>query len=183
MTTARRFCRFNRVDEVTFGMTEFPEGGLCLSAFLILSERGHPDRVLMGHLNPAAAWDHIGALDASRTQAHSRGWMLPSSHLMVKESPQEAAARIAQEQLGLTDLKVADPKVVSEVYSPRRFADVPDHWDLEFLFRGELPQGMVPRHAAWTELRFVDLATTPKSAIARSHEEVLESAGLRFGGK
>ncbi len=180
MTTDRRFCRFNRARDVTFGVTEFPESGICLSAFLILSEHGHPNRVLMGHLNPAAPWDHIGAMDATRVQVHSKGWMIPSSHLMLRESPQDAARRIAVEQLERPDLTFSEPQVVSEVYEPRRFPGVVGHWDLEFLFRGEWPPGRTPKAAAWTELRFVDLATTPKSAIARSHEDVLESAGLRF---
>ncbi len=180
MTTDRRFCRFNKLGDVDFGMPEVPEGGLCLSAFLVLAENGQPQRVLMGHLNPAAPWDHIGALDASRTAVHSKGWMLPSSHLLVNESPDDAAHRIAAEQLGRRDLSFADPRVVSEVYTPKRFPDIVRHWDLEFIFRGTWPAGAPPQAAAWTELRFVDLATTPKSAIARSHEDVLESAGLTF---
>jgi len=182
MTTDRRFCRFNKLGDVPFGMPEVPEGGLCLSAFLILHEPGHADRVLMGRLNPAAPWDHIGALDASRTAVHSRGWMLPSSHLILNESPEAAARRIAEEQLERSDLSFSEPKVVSEVYTPRRFPDTVRHWDLEFLFRGEWPGGAAPKAAAWTELRFIDLAATPRADIARSHEDILESAGLHLGG-
>ncbi len=177
MTTDRRFCRFNRLGDVPFGMPEVPEGGLCLSAFLLITERGQADRVLMGRLNPAAPWDHIGALDASRTAVHSKGWMLPSSHLLVNEAPDAAARRIAAEQLDRPDLSFSDAKVVSEVYTPRRFPDLVKHWDLEFLFRGEWPGGAPPKAAAWTDLRFVDMTTTPKSAMARSHEDVLASAG------
>jgi ADP-ribose pyrophosphatase YjhB (NUDIX family) len=180
MTTDRRFCRFNKLGDVPFGMPEVPEGGLCLSAFLIIHERGHEDRVLMGHLNPAAPWDHIGALDASRAAVHSQGWMLPSSHLIVNESPDEAARRIAAEQLERDDLRFSGPKVVSEVYTPRRFPDMVRHWDLEFLFRGEWPGGAAPKAAAWADLAFVDLGSTPKAAIARSHEDILASAGLKL---
>jgi len=179
MTTDRRFCRFNKLGDVPFGMPEVPEGGLCLSAFLVVSEPGHPGRVLMGRLNPAAHWDHIGALDASRTAVHSKGWMLPSSHLILNESPDAAAQRIAREQLERTDLSFSEAKVVSEVYTPRRFPDIVRHWDLEFLFRGEWPGGAAPKAAAWTELRFVDLVATPKADIARSHEDILASAGLK----
>ncbi len=181
MTTDRRFCRFNKLGDVAFGMREVPEGGLCLSAFLVLSEHGHPDHVLMGHLDPSAPWDHIGALDASRTQVHSQGWMLPASHLLLHESPDEAARRIAAEQLERRDLALSEPRIVSEVYTPKRFPDVVRHWDLEFIFRGEWPSGVTPRAAAWTDLRFVDVPATPKSAMARSHEDVLASAGLRVG--
>ncbi len=178
MTTDRRFCRFNKLGDVPFSMPEVPEGGLCLSAFLVLTEKGHPDRVLLGHLDPAAPWDHIGALDPSRTAVHSKGWMLPSSHLIVHESPDEAARRIAVEQLGRDDIAFGDAKVVSEIYTPRRFPDVARHWDLEFLFRAEWPDRTAPRSPAWSELRFVEIAATPKADIARSHEDVLASAGF-----
>ena len=180
MPTDRRFCRFYKPADTPFGMPEVPAGGLCLSVFLVITETGHGNRVLMGHLNPAAPWDHIGALDPSRAAVHSKGWMLPSSHLIVKESPQAAARRVAREQLELPDLPLGEPRVVSDLGTPRRFPGMGDHWDLEFLVRGELDAADVPPAAAWTELRFVDLDATPKSAIARSHEDILESAGLRF---
>ncbi len=180
MTTDRRFCRFNKLGDVPFGMPEVPEGGLCLSAFLLLTEPGHAERVLMGHLDPAAPWDHIGALDASRTQVHRGGWMLPSSHLLLNESPEAAARRIAAEQLERHDLSFSDAHVVSEVYTPRRFPATVRHWDLEFLFRGEWPGGAAPKAAAWTELRFIDPATTARAEIARSHEDILASAGWKL---
>src|SRR5467141_3383829 len=130
MTTDRRFSRFSRSrDTAAFSITEIPVGGVCLSAFLVVTETGEPRKVLMGHMNPDAPWDHIGALDSSRVEVHSRGWMLPSSHLIFQET-------------------AAD----------------------------------VPHPAAWAELAFVDLRRTAKSEIARSHEDVIESAGLQFGG-
>jgi len=183
MTTDRRFSRFSRSrDTAAFSITEIPVGGVCLSAFLIVTEVGNPKKVLMGHMNAEAPWDHIGALDPSRVEVHSRGWMLPSSHLIFQESPQDAARRIAREQLELPDLTFSEPKVVSEAYTPKRFPNAPTHWDIEFLFRTEIPGEDLPRPEAWAQLEFVDLRRTAKSEIARSHEDVIESAGLRFGG-
>jgi ADP-ribose pyrophosphatase YjhB (NUDIX family) len=183
MTTDRRFSRFSKArDTAAFSITEIPTGGVCLSAFLILTPTGDPTKVLMGHMNPEAPWDHIGALDPSRVEVHSKGWMLPSSHLVFQESPGDAARRIAREQLEWPDLGFSEPKVVSEAYTPKRFPDAPRHWDIEFLFRGEIPAADLPRPAAWTQLAFVDLRRTARSEIARSHEDVIESAGLRFGG-
>jgi hypothetical protein len=183
MTTDRRFSRFSKSPSTAaFSVTEIPDDGVCLSAFLIVTDTRDPKRVLMGHMNPKAPWDHIGALDPSRVEAHSRGWMLPSSHLIFRESPDEAARRIALEQLDLPTLPLSGPKVVSEVYTPRRFPGVAHHWDIEFLFRGELSAAGLPHPAAWKDLAFVDLRRTSKSEIARSHEDVIESAGLRFGG-
>ena len=183
MTTNRQFSRFARP---TSGLannavytTQIPEGGLCLSSFLILTE-GDSKRVLMGHLNPDARWDEIGALDADRVQANSTGWMLPSSHLMLLESPQEAAQRVLREQLGIERLELSEAKVVSEVGTPKRFPGLAGHWDFEFTFRGKMAGGSAPRHDAWSELRFIDLARTSRQEIARSHDEVLVGAGFSF---
>src|SRR2546422_529730 len=69
MTTDRRFCRFNKsASTAAFSVTEIPQDGLCLSAFLIVTEAGHPANVLMGHMNRDAPWDHIGALDPKRVE-------------------------------------------------------------------------------------------------------------------
>src|SRR5439155_1704537 len=100
-------------------VSEIPAGGVCLSAFVIVTDTGHPTNVLMGHMNPRAPWDHIGALDPSRVEVHSRGWMLHSSHLIFQESPGDAARRIAREQLELPNLSFSEPMVVSEAYTPR----------------------------------------------------------------
>ena len=159
--------------------TEIPEGGLCLSSFLVITE-GDSDRVLMGHLDPKARWDHIGALDSGRATIHSEGWMLPSSHLMLYESPQEAAEWILKEQLGLEHLKLSPAMVVAEVGTPRRFPALSQHWDFEFIFRGRAPKGVRPENDAWKELRFVDLKEVGRKEIARSHDEVLENAGFSF---
>lgn len=179
MSTDRRFCRFSKsADTRAFGMPEVPENGLCLSAFVILNPPDDERSVLMGHMNPAAPWDHLGALDQGRVEAHRQGWMLPSSHLIVRESPEEAARRVLAEQLGLPPVALDGPQVVSEVYTPRRFPKAGNHWDLEFLFRGRLPSRNLPASEAWNELRFVDLRRTRRADISRSHEDVLASAGL-----
>src|SRR5256886_9466843 len=93
MATERKFSRFATSDR-SLQTREIPEGGICLSAFLVISQTGHPERVLMGHLNPNGPWDHIEALDAERAEMNSKGWMLPSSHLMLGESPQGADGSI-----------------------------------------------------------------------------------------
>ncbi|MDG6941341.1 MAG: NUDIX hydrolase [Nitrososphaerota archaeon] len=181
MTTNRRFCRFSRrVPErglEAFYTTEIPEGGLCLSSFLVIEDG--EGRVLMGHLDPAAPWDHIGALDPGRAAAHSSRWMLPSSHLMLYESPQEAARRVLKEQLGIS-VNFTDPTVIAEVGTPKRFSGLRDHWDFEFVFRGTAPGGAIPVHKAWKELRYVDLKRTSRREIARSHDDVLENIGFAF---
>ena len=182
MPTDRKFCRFNRQPETAaFSVTEIPLSGFCLSAFLVITQQDHGNRVLMGKLNPAADWEHIGALDMSRVLVHSKGWMLPSSHLIYKETPQDAARRISSEQLELHGLELLGPTVISYVDKPKRFPQLDDHWDLEFVFMGEISPDRIPTPSAWKELKLVDLDLTSKAEMARSHEDILESLGFRFG--
>src|SRR5437870_11881426 len=115
MATERKFSRFATSDR-SLQTREIPEGGICLSAFLVISEPGHPERILMGHLNPSGSWDHIGALDAERAEMNSKGWMLPSSHLMLGESPHGAAELILNEQIGVPAQSLTGPDVFADVY-------------------------------------------------------------------
>lgn len=164
MTTDRRFAHFKK-NVVPPRMNEIPDGGLCISTFVIVSETGNSHHVLMGRINKEAPWDHIGALDPERVERHSKGWMLPSSALLLGESPQEAAQRILKEQLGVIDQRLEGPLIFSEVYGPV------SHWDLEFLFLGE--RDKAPSYEVWSELKFIDLTKTCKEEIARSHEDIL----------
>lgn len=132
----------------------------------------------MGKVNPEANWEHIGALDQKRIQWFKDGWMLPSSHLILYESPQQAAYRISKEQLGVDGLKVNGPKVVSEVYDNTRFPDRKNHWDIEFIFISTLQREPEGAPNVWKELKFVDLTKTPRSSIARSHDDIIEYSGL-----
>jgi hypothetical protein len=187
MTTDRIFCRFNNgkslslgaSGENSLGMTEVPEGGLCLSAFLVISDSRNRNSVLMGHVNPSAPWDHIGALDKKRVEVHSKGWMLPSCHLMLHESPGEAAKRILNEQLEPRGaISFVGPAVFSEVYRPKRFPELPEHWDLEFVFNAEMTREQVGEPSAWTDLRFLETAKLRRDEIARSHEDILGQMGF-----
>ncbi len=153
-------------------------GGFCLSTFLVLSEEGRPSSVLVGRLNPGAPWDHLEGLDAERTAAHQGGWLLPASHLLLRETPEQSARRILDEMLGGARPSLEPPRVVSEVYTPRRYPENHQHWDLSFLYRGTWrgPPPSVP--SVWNELAFVDVRTVRRSEFARSHEEVLPNVGL-----
>jgi len=182
MPTDRRFCRFTRsAEEHPFGLRWDQRGGFCISAFLLLNEPGHPTSVLVGRIDPTGPWDHLEGLSPERIAAHEGGWHLPASHLLLREGPEEAAARIAREMLGGATPSLGAPQVISEVYAPRRFPEMPNHWDLSFLYRGTLspPAPSVP--GVWRELRFVDVRSAAASDFARAHEEVLARAGVPVG--
>ncbi len=176
MTTERRFAAFSE-KAVPPRMNDIPEGGLCLSAFVVISRSGNPDEVVMGHINPSADWDHIGAIVMMGAEEISRAWMLPSSQLIIHESPEEASRRILHEQLGLANQKLVGPLVFSEAYSRGKGWDIAPmrHWDLEFIFQGK--RADIDPHPAWLELRFVNLRKIKKEAIARSHEDILSHIG------
>jgi hypothetical protein len=168
MITQRKFIHF-RKDVVPPRMRDIPEGEFCISTFLIISKKGNPNHVLLGHIDKNASWDHLGALDSERVERHSKGWMLPSSALILGESPINAAERILSEQLGLSDQKLRGSLIFSEMYGPL------NHWDLEFLYLGERDQS--PGHPAWSDLRFVDLSTIREIDVARSHADILAHVG------
>jgi ADP-ribose pyrophosphatase YjhB (NUDIX family) len=180
MPTGRRFCRFTPGSD-PISIHEIPEDGFCLSAFLIATHGQDPHRVLLGQLDPSAAWDQIGALTPDRVAAHADGWLLPACQLIYGEAPNEAAARIVREQLGGVPLQLGPPTIVSEVYAPRRRPNAGGHWDLEFVYRARCDEGPRPIPTAWKRLEFVDVRKVRRIDFRRSHDEILEGAGLPIG--
>jgi ADP-ribose pyrophosphatase YjhB (NUDIX family) len=176
--SGRRFARLAEDADAASGSWPVPPDGLCLSAFLLLSPQGAPHKILVGHLNPQAPWGEIGALDGRRIDQNAGGWMLPSCHLMYYEPPGDAADRVLKEQLGLGSIPFERMQVFSESYPPRRHPGRETHWDLEFLYWGDVPASWEPAHPAWRELRFVDPSQTPRREFTRSHDDVLELAGF-----
>ena len=168
MATERLFTRFTKTGAPP-RINEIPEGGFCISSFVVLSKKGRPQEVLLGKLDTAANWENIGGLDKDRAESNSKGWMLPGCHLLYGESPQDAAKRILSEMLGMPDQKVQGPAVFSEVYGPK------NHWDIEFIFTGERDEA--EPNAAWRELRFVDTTRLQQSDFARNHQDVLAHVG------
>ena len=155
-----------------FQMDRIPEGGMCLSVFLVL---WHVDRrrVLLGKVNPDHDWVRAGALSRESAEKASGRWMLPSSHLLLYESAEDAAERVLREQLGLgwNDLKSREFHVFSEAYGK------PKHWDTEFVFQGEIVQA--PKGPAWRGLKFVDVSALPDAEFARNHQDILAELSLR----
>jgi ADP-ribose pyrophosphatase YjhB (NUDIX family) len=144
-------------------------GGICISSFLIITpKKGGRDSVLVGRINKTAAWDHLAGMNDERREKNSRGWMLPSSHLLLFETAEEAADRVAREQLGVQGLELDGPFVFSEAYgSPDK------HWDFEFLFLGSLEDVMKPNDA-WSELKFAKVRDMKREEFVRLHEDIID---------
>jgi ADP-ribose pyrophosphatase YjhB (NUDIX family) len=173
MTTDRRFAAFSK-NALPPRMNAVPEGGMCISAFLVISRKDEPGSVLMGRINKNAEWDHIGALDGKRLERFASGWMLPSSHLILFETPEGAARRIAREQLGIRNLKLQGPMTFADT-STAHFSRMLNHWDIGFIFTAE--KESVPSNGAWDELGFVEVGKLKPGDVVRSQVDVLAYAG------
>ena len=121
MTTERRFAAFSK-GALPPRMNTVPQGGMCISAFLVISKKGELGNVLMGRINKNAEWDHIGALNGKRLERFASGWMLPSSHLILFETPEGAARRILREQLGIRNQPLEGPLTFADT------SGTANHW-------------------------------------------------------
>ncbi len=181
MAKDRKFCRFNRGASTTVGdvkddpvlTRDIPEGGFCISVFVVIRQRGKQKNVLFGKINPSADWKNIGALDEKRVELFKDGWMLPSSHLIVHESPADAAERILDEQLGMPGLKLMEPIVVSETYRSSLKPEGPEHWDIHLIFNGTISGSRLLPTNAWSELKFINTAGTSARKIVRNHMDIV----------
>jgi ADP-ribose pyrophosphatase YjhB (NUDIX family) len=178
MSEDRKFARFRPTADVDRMVFSVPEDGLCLSTFLLLRPSGHPERVMVGHLNPDAPWGQIGALDAERAHGSSKGWMLPSSQLVYYETPEESARRIAREQLGIELGKLPPALLMSDSEQRPAAPKGALHWDIGFVYILDGVTDTPPRHPAWTDLRFLDVSTIRRQDFARSQQDVLALAGM-----
>jgi len=175
----RRFARLAPGTPLPPGAALPPDSGMCLSVFLVLHSPADPHRVLMGRIDPAAAWWEVGGVDPNRLERIGPKWMLPSRQLIFFEGPDEAARVICREQLGSELPSVSGPRVFSDP-SERPGSGARDpHWDIHFVYDGRWPTATAPTHPAWKELAFVPVGATPRSEIARGQGDVLELVGLR----
>ena len=182
MNEDRRFARLRRgIAPDDPATSVVPENGMCLSAYLVVRPKDDDRKVLLGRLDPSAPWMWIGALDPPRLSRIGTAWMLPSSQLLLFESPRDAARRIAREQLD-TELDAFEgAEFFSEAYPSAARPTGDPHWDLHFVFRARWPSRSPPRAYPWKELAFVDLDRLGREEIARLQGDVLDLVGLSPG--
>lgn len=176
MPDVRRFADFYE-GALPFQMSSIPEGGMCLSAFLVIW-KDDIHNVLLGKVNKNYDWINAGALDKDGASRVSERWMLPSSHLVLFENPKAAAVRVLKEQLGLDDEGIQGPQVFSEVYDAPKY-DIKNHWDMEFVFTKQIKNIEQMKHPAWNELKFLDVRNLQDKEFARNHQDILAEIDLR----
>ncbi|MCI4325386.1 MAG: hypothetical protein L3K00_05865 [Thermoplasmata archaeon] len=173
---SRVFARWRRESDPAPGYWPIPADGGCLSVFLLVQDPTDPGRIALGTPDPSAPWSRIGALDEARLSRIGDRLMLPSCHLVEYESPDAAARRVEDEQLGRTDLVLSGPQVVSDAYG--RPDATGQHWDLHFLYRTTWPRGVPLAAPAWKRLTFEDPRSLPRERYARAHDDIVRFAGF-----
>lgn len=178
-----RWARFGPTDRSWF--VHVPPGGFCLSGFVVVRDRR--GGILLGRPRRHPAWPEKGSLPYWRIeQIGRRGeWILPASHLMVEESPEHAARRIARDWAGLP---AARPWLLAIDSSRRdtgrsagsgRSRRKVYHWDVGFIYglRSERIPAATPW---WKELKFFAPADLRKIRIGRAHRDIVRLAtGIR----
>lgn len=154
-----------------------PEGGFCLSTFLLVEREG---RILAGRMGKTHAerWTeqwapNLAFYEGERREGLFAGWRFPATYLRTGEDPRDAAQRVWADQLGLDGhAKLPEPTVVSEAGSSRR-RPTAQHWDVLFLFRTEGPPlDAVPEH--WAELDYRTPEALLDEELVMLHGELVE---------
>jgi ADP-ribose pyrophosphatase YjhB (NUDIX family) len=158
-----------------------PSDGMCLSAFLVLRSANEPAKVLLGKIEPTAAWRDLSALGPDRVDRLRNLWMLPASQLLLLESPDDAARRIAREQLGIELRELPVPRIFSETASRPGMEGRDPHWDILFVYELPWTADTPPTSAAWSQLQMVDVSQTSRKEFGRGHSDVLGLVGVDAG--
>jgi ADP-ribose pyrophosphatase YjhB (NUDIX family) len=164
-----------------FVQDNVPEGGTCLSAFLVVSKG---NEILVGKMKNPQIWVNrffVGEKFAS-VYASSGKYILPASHLSWFESPQEAALRVASEQIehsppSKEDIRLLD--VLSFVSGDPNKSAEPPHWDFCFVYEMKLQPGEEIKELDWFEdLKLIERGKLKVDDFTRGHGDILQQLKL-----
>jgi ADP-ribose pyrophosphatase YjhB (NUDIX family) len=152
------------------------DAGVCLSAFVV-ARRGNS--VLVCRPRGSDAWPKKGDYPkhlAVKLELEG-AWLMPATHLLMEESPDNAAQRIAREWVGL----VGRPRFVmvqshTRPHSLWRRNAEGKHWDICFVY--ELAVRGIPKTRPWwSEMRIVPFSQVRRMKMGRGHKDILKAAG------
>jgi ADP-ribose pyrophosphatase YjhB (NUDIX family) len=155
-----------------FGFYEVPPNGMCISAFLFVTSG---EKILLGKYADSEEWERLAGLEPERRRAHGKGWTIPASQLKFGEEPRAAGKRIAEDILGLRGLAIRELPPESDSYTPARFPELGDHYDIWFLHEAESSEATEVKKPAWyAHLAFLDPRTLDAEDYSRSHKDVVD---------
>jgi ADP-ribose pyrophosphatase YjhB (NUDIX family) len=159
-------------------LINIPKGGVCLSTFIVASKNGS---ILLGLPRSRLEWSEkggerfSGAVELEKTNT----WILPATHLLIGENPDDASKRISKEFTGLKGL----PKFAM-IQSHTRPAKIwwkhvgnAVHWDLCFVYNLEIdgvPKKLKPW---WKEMKIFGRKEIHNLKIGRGHRDILKEGG------
>jgi ADP-ribose pyrophosphatase YjhB (NUDIX family) len=163
------------VKKAMFMPGQVPEGGACISSFVIVEKEG---RVLVGKMKNPETWVEKFLVGPSfaPTYAASGKWLLPASHLKFGESPDQCAKRVMREQLLVGEPNCTLVGIQSHISNDS--SDVENaHWDLCIVYRASVPEPI--RVPDWfSELCYVSPRDLKTGDFTRGHGDILEQLGL-----
>jgi ADP-ribose pyrophosphatase YjhB (NUDIX family) len=158
-------------------MVHVPKAGLCLSAFVIIRKG---DSFLLGRPHASKAWPERGGYPMGPASVLEKegSWLLPATHLMMDESPDHAAKRVANEWAGVG----GTPRfmMVQSHTRPRaksRSGKRLNHWDICFVYNLQTQSNPKPL-PWWSETRFFQPDQVARKKLGRGHKDVLKAAKL-----
>lgn len=158
-----------------------PKGGVCLSAFLVV--RNRKGDVLLGRPRRHRAWPERGCLPYWRLEPlmETNSWVLPASHLLMEEHPEQAAARVARvwarlprvapRLIALDSSRMPTGRSVGRGRGRRPLY----HWAVGFVYEVRTDRSPLPA-PWWREIRFVPVNQLRRLRIGRSHRDLLRYA-------
>jgi ADP-ribose pyrophosphatase YjhB (NUDIX family) len=159
-----------------FNEQNVPKGGTCLSVFLVLKGK---DGVLVGKMAKPEIWVEkfmVGEAFAPK-YVSSNKWILPASHLKYGEKPEDAAKRVLNEQVGVSNAKLSLLQVQSHLSQDPNDPESA-HWDMCFVYAGQLRGKQFQRPEWFSELVFQKPKALKSEDFTRGHGDVLTELGI-----
>lgn len=160
-------------------LTHIPRAGLCLSSFVVATR--DDGSILFGLPKASSIWAEKAAFPVWQASKFEReeAWLLPATHLLMEESPDHSAQRIAREWAGLEGRRPTFVMVQSHLRPFRMKPSDPlgNHWDICFVY--EVVEAGMPRKIKpwWSRMRFVPRTEIRDMKIGRGHLDILAEAG------
>ncbi|HEX9710505.1 MAG TPA: hypothetical protein VGB42_11155 [Candidatus Thermoplasmatota archaeon] len=142
---------------------------VCLSTYIV-SEAG--DGLLVGRRANDPRWEQLDHAHPVDPQVGTTLWVLPATHLLVGETPSQAAKRVAKDQLLAPWLQLEDGGTFAHL---RPSVEGDPHWELAFVFETELTVSKAP---PWfTELRGLQRRYLRYESFAAGHGDIAADMG------
>jgi len=160
-----RFARFGR------GST--PEGGFCVSVFLVCRKGS---KILLCKMTRPKDWYEEDGLpeDKAAEMIQSGKWVLPAAHLLYGEDPETAATRVMKTHLGVSRCRLRYRGLYSFTTS---YETGGVHWDLCIVYEAIIQQKT--KVAQWySRVEYLDVGKLKPADLTRGHGDVLAAAGI-----